>query len=560
MYGCGGGSSSGGSASFSEGNGNPVVDSLEVENDIILSLSSSEYNLSIKENTREAFKINATDRSSLTYALSSGDFNDLYIDSKTGETFFKTPTDYERKSKYKFKIFVTDSVGHETVKNIFIKIIDTKDEKAPIKPLDIDSSLTEEEDKYFITTWKTDNVGISKNNEIIIPTTGDGYNYSVDWGDGTSSKQLTLDAKHTYENAGTYKVKIAGKFPRIYFGKNVDYNFETYESDSRKILSIDQWGTNSWKSMAGAFTECTFLEGKASDTPDLSKVKDMSTMFAISSFNQDINNWNISNVENLQLMFFFSNFNQNIEGWDTSNVINMTGLFGLTSFNKSIASWDTSKVQNMGGMFLLNTKFDQNIVDWKTSQVTEMSTMFFGATSFNQNIAKWNTSNVQGMLGMFSRATSFNQDISNWNILKVKDMSQMFQSATAFNQDLERWHVGTSVNKTDMFTAADALDQLPTWYSVDEDIAKRDFIVIGHNVAIESCQVAPLFQNIEGNNFGNILTFNQDIDKDTLISSSKNGNFSCSEYGRSDELVDCTTINMEEVQGVSCVIGFNFKK
>ena len=54
----------------------------------------------------------------------------------------------------------------------------------------------------------------------------------MDWGDGTSSKNLTLDAKHTYAKAGTYRVKITGKFPRIYFAQNVDYDLNTYENDS----------------------------------------------------------------------------------------------------------------------------------------------------------------------------------------------------------------------------------------------------------------------------------------------------------------------------------------
>ncbi len=53
---------------------------------------------------------------------------------------------------------------------------------------------------------------------INIPTVGDGYYYSVDWGDGTSSKNVREDINHTYSRAGVYQVKILGDFPRIYFG------------------------------------------------------------------------------------------------------------------------------------------------------------------------------------------------------------------------------------------------------------------------------------------------------------------------------------------------------
>jgi hypothetical protein len=72
----------------------------------------------------------------------------------------------------------------------------------------------------FVTTWKTDNPGASNDDQITIPTTGAGYNYSVDWGDGNTTTSETGDATHTYASAGTYIVKITGTFPRIYFNYN----------------------------------------------------------------------------------------------------------------------------------------------------------------------------------------------------------------------------------------------------------------------------------------------------------------------------------------------------
>ena len=566
LYGCGDSDSGGSASSFSEGNGDPVLNTIEVEDNsttvskkLIIPIDGKDITISLKENTREAFTLTATDKTELTYYLTGKDIMDLGIDPKTGFVFFNLPTDYEKKPKYEIYVGVKDKVNNETEQKVIIKVKNTKNEKAPIKPIDVKTSLTEDEDKYFITTWKTDNLGVSNDNQIIIPTVGDGYDYSVDWGDGTSSKNLTLDAKHTYAQAGTYTIKIVGKFPRIYFGQNVDYNYETFENDSRKIISIEQWGTNIWESMAGAFTETTYLEGKASDRPNLSKVTDMSTMFAESAFNQNINNWDISNVENLQMMFFASIFNQNIASWDTSNVKNMSALFMVAKFNQDIANWETSKVENMGGMFFWNSVFNQNISNWDTSSVTDMSVMFSLATAFNQDISQWNTSKVKSMLGMFLGASVFNKDISQWNISTVTDMSQMFQYATSFNQNLERWKVATQTNISDIFTGADAMFKLPSWYSVDDDIKKRRFITIMHNANVRLCNVANINQNIEGNNFGNILEFKENIDETSLITSSKNTNFTCSEYGREDEFVDCITVDIQDFRGNSCVVGFNFE-
>ena len=559
--GCGESSSSGKSSSFSDGDSAPVINTIETENNKEnFPVTGEDIEVFIKENKREAFKVYASDKSNMTFYLTGGDFHYLQVDPKRGEVFFNEPTDYEKKSQYQFKVGVRDSVGHETEQKVSISILDTKNENEPVQAIESTHRLKGEERNFFITTWKTDNIGISNDNQIIIPTAGDGYNYSVDWGDGTSSKNLTLDAKHTYDKSGTYQIRISGDFPRIYFGQNADYNFETVENDSRKILSIDQWGTNIWESMGGAFTECIELEGKASDNPNLSKVKDMSTMFAISSFDQNIDNWDIANVENLSMMFFFSSFNQNIGKWDTSSVTDMTGMFSVSNFNQNIDKWDTSKVESMAVMFFFNIAFNQGIGAWDTSNVTEMSLMFSLASSFNQNITQWDTSRVTSTLGMFLGATSFNQNISTWNLLNNNNMSQMFQFATLFNQNLEAWHVSSKTDTTEMFTRADSMFSLPTWYNIDNDIRKREFIVILYNINHEACTLTNINENIQGNKLGTILEFNQNIDTKTLILSSRNDNFFCSEYGRADEFIDCLTFDLEGSKENSCVIGFDFAK
>ena len=53
----------------------------------------------------------------------------------------------------------------------------------------------------FVTKWTTTADGES----ITIPTfDGETYNYTVDWGDGTTDTNQTGDATHTYTTAGTY--------------------------------------------------------------------------------------------------------------------------------------------------------------------------------------------------------------------------------------------------------------------------------------------------------------------------------------------------------------------
>ena len=356
----------------------------------------------------------------------------------------------------------------------------------------------------FITEWQT----ATANESITIPTKGGGYNYTVDWGDGSAiSTGQAGDATHTYAAAGNYSVSITGTFPRIYFVGDVS---------ATNLIAISQWGTNAWTSMNYAFDDCQNLNITATDTPVLSGVTDLSYMFSgciklnptgaagtalnnwhtegiismagmfydAEAFNQNIGNWNTANVTNMGYMFYEAPFNQDIGKWNTANVTDMSNMFYVTHFNQDIGKWNTAKVTDMSGMFLSarafnqdishwNTAnvtdmsnmfsnaiaFNQDIGNWSTAQVTDMSSMFFEATAFNHYIGNWNTANMTNMDGMFAVATAFNQDIGNWNTAKVTDMSYMFNDATAFNQDIGNWSTAQVTNMSLMFFEATAFNQ-----------------------------------------------------------------------------------------------------
>ena len=246
--------------------------------------------------------------------------------------------------------------------------------------------------RAFIMKWK-----VTTDKKITIPTFEETeYDYSVDWGDGKKETHIKGDTSHIYTKSGEYVVKIAGKFPQIYFLK--------FEKIIYKIISIEQWGDIEWKSMQGAFYGTEGLSGNATDIPNSSKVTDMSEMFVGSSFNQNINNWDVSNVSNMNMMFYTSRFNQDISSWNISNVTDMTYMFGSAfyyrrgEFNQDISSWDVSKVTNMSSMFD-NSKFNQDISGWDVSNVTNMREMLsyskFSTKNYNELLKEWSKQNVQ---------------------------------------------------------------------------------------------------------------------------------------------------------------------
>ncbi|GMN06341.1 hypothetical protein MTsPCn5_17300 [Croceitalea sp. MTPC5] len=305
----------------------------------------------------------------------------------------------------------------------------------------------------FITTWKTDNPGISEDNQIIIPTfTGETYDYTVDWGDGSSDSNVNGNILHTYAVPGTYQVAITGEFPRIYF--NNDSN-----GDKDKIIEINQWGSIQWTRMADAFHGCTNLDILATDIPDLSMVTSTLEMFSRCTSligNSSIGDWDVSNIKDMKAMFYrATNFNQPIGTWDVGNVEEMELMFGnASSFNQPLNNWNMSSVRTLWGIFSGASSFNQPLGNWNIANVKSINSMFFEAFAFNQDISSWDVSDVVSMVGTFYSCSVFNQDLGNWNVSKVESMASMFERASSFNQNLSGWNVSVVTTMEDMFKDA----------------------------------------------------------------------------------------------------------
>ena len=260
----------------------------------------------------------------------------------------------------------------------------------------------------FITTWQTTVAGES----ITIPVGGATGIYTIDWGDGNVNYSVSGDQIHTYDDAGTYTVRISGDFARIYLNGQ--------QPNADKLQSIEQWGSVRWESMRSAFQGTSSMAYRATDTPDLSDVISMRYMFrdAASSFNADLSAWDVSSVTDMRGMFY-----------------------NAASFNGDLSAWDVSSVTDMRGMFMGAASFNADLSAWDVSSVTDMSHMFRNTASFNADLSAWDVSSVTAMSDMFRNTASFNANLSAWNVSRVTDMDAMFDDTRIFDQNLGMWYI-----------------------------------------------------------------------------------------------------------------------
>jgi len=231
----------------------------------------------------------------------------------------------------------------------------------------------------FITTWSPAQAGTSGPQSITVPMVGGPY--EVDWdNDGIFDQSaITGAVTHNFGNSSERTIRIRGSFDTISFANG---------GDKLKILSVDQWGTHVWTSMADAFWGAANLQVLAEDVPDLSSVSSLQRMFRGAALaNPDVSNWDTSTVNNMAGLFRNAPMaNPDIGGWDTGAVTNMFGmLLSASSFNRDLGDWDIGLLSNATNMFndsgMSAGNYDRLLIGWEAQPHLDNVTL--GAVNIN---------------------------------------------------------------------------------------------------------------------------------------------------------------------------------
>lgn len=349
-------------------------------------------------------------------------------------------------------------------------------------------------DKEFVSIWR-----VNDNGTITLPLTETGnYNFKVFWGDGQESIVAAYDlvsASHTYEHAGDYTVTVWGVID--------GFNFSKTSQSASQIIDIVNWGQVKLGNDGGYFRKCTILQITAKDAPDFSETTSLMAIFReATSFNSNINHWDVSGITSLQdafykatnfdkpldqwdvskvqsfeTMFRESAFNQNISTWNMSNALTLKNMFRDSPFNQPIGDWDISNVNNLQSTFRGNDSFNQDLSGWgtKLGNVVTMREMF-RESDYNGDLSAWDVSKVGSMWDMFKDSGFNNPSIINWNVTNLDNMETMFGGVNcAFNQDISNWNVSNVVNMQNLFRENVVFNQDLSGWDVSNVKCNLDF-------------------------------------------------------------------------------------
>lgn len=182
------------------------------------------------------------------------------------------------------------------------------------------------------------------------------FNFQVNWGDGTTETGITNDnistkSKHQYQNAGTYDIKIKGKY-EILVGSPDAMKTANYD----KLKKVKQWGTTGLKYVA--FNYCSNLNEIVSPTENsfINLIGIYLGYTSIQSIPEDLFA-NCPNVTNFSHLFFNC---KNLESIPVNlfancpNVTNFESTFGncknITSIPEKLFD-NCKKVESFKGTF-----------------------------------------------------------------------------------------------------------------------------------------------------------------------------------------------------------------
>lgn len=351
------------------------------------------------------------------------------FNSSTG-SFTWTPS-YIQRGDFEFKIIASDgSLADETIFQIDVTTI------------------------QFVAMYNITANGGSMTLPLI---SGYNYNFTVNWGDGSTSSVTAwddTDKTHTYATAGDYIVAIEGTMEAL-----------NYPS-ACNLKRVYNLGYMNWKSMVYAFETNKLIGFVAGDT-DTSQITDLQWTFDSTSnlVSADFTGFNTTSVTNMEGMFFGTGLTDlDLTSFDTRNVINMREMFeGSDIVNLDVSSFRNNSATDMYAMFGYAVNLTNiNMTGFTTPLVTDMSHMFANINATSLDLSSFDTSHVTTFGSMFKWSDGLQSiNLSSFNTSNATVISQMFLGCYALpSVDVSNFDTSNATTMSEMFRDCSSLTSL----------------------------------------------------------------------------------------------------
>jgi hypothetical protein len=278
----------------------------------------------------------------------------------------------------------------------------------------------------------TDYLGnaITPTTTVYLPIAGGAFqtnttNLTIDWGDGSTSTITQLlgisesELSHTYDNHGTYEVRIKTNTNTSYVGRGLSVGHPLGESSfnpnwQHKVKEIKSWGVKSFRRNPGDSVDLVF-SGLFKRVPENVNFKIIDHLPKVKS-------------DELQLTDMFKDCRANLQGvelWDLNptvpsfmttlyNAVEILGVFtNAKNFNSPIGNWDLRKIEAGSGprdMFDNDAnatcdEFNQDLGGWKVNPVSVPTNLYMlsdlnlpalSEENYNKSLIGWANSIATG--------------------------------------------------------------------------------------------------------------------------------------------------------------------
>jgi surface protein len=377
----------------------------------------------------------------------------------------------------------------------------------------------------------------TENYVVIKMQTSNGSAYTIDWGDGTSTTNLSntnITYNYSYSSSG-----LDGTLSTRGY-KQAIITITPVGSATFTLCDLSQKIT----SPAGMQMYATGLLDVNLNLPNL--ITGQRLLIGSAAVRHShlervyIGSWGL--VSNLSLLFQYCTALQSLNEteWNMSNITTVGSMFFDCSGIKVIdgSNWNMSKVTIFASMFQSCATLQKVIcTNWVTSATISLGNMFYlcgGLT--NIDVSSWNTANCTTFTYLFSGCRSLTSiNVRNWNAAKVTTINNMFENCVALQEvDMSLWSLPLCTNVQAAFINChtlrklgpcnfNAVTNLTATFNTCRSLTSCTISWLRATVDFTSCRLPKaaldtIFSNLTGGAASRTITITGNYGADTAIS------------------------------------------